>query len=362
MQHQKAKGVRSGDRYMGNSRGFASDNNSGVHPAVLQAIVDANNGHCIGYGDDPYTQETMQSFNKHFGEHTKVFLVCTGTGANVLAIRTVAQSYHAIICAHSSHLNTDECGAPEYQVGCKVIALSSSDGKIRPDQIGPLLQGRMDEHQSQPRVISISQTTELGTVYNINEIKELAACAHENDLLLHMDGARLSNAVASLGCTFRDITLDAGVDILSFGGTKNGMMMGEAVMFFHSLQAENFKFIRKQGTHLVSKMRFLSAQFKAFLDNDLWLHNARHANEMAQLLAEKLKSIAQIQITQKVEANAVFLSMPDDIVEELQRRHFFYIFDHALGIARLMTSFDTTEDDIHHFVKDLKLLLKGNAQ
>jgi threonine aldolase len=342
-------------------RGFASDNNSGIHPAVFDAIGEANDGHCIGYGDDVYTEKAMHCFKKAFGEDAAVFLVCTGTGANVLALRAVTQSYHAIICAHSSHLNTDECGAPEKQTGCKVTAVASSDGKIMPDQIEPLLQGRMDEHQSQPRVVSISQSTEFGTVYSIDEIHALADFAHANDMKLHMDGARLSNAAVSLGCGFRTMTRDAGVDILSFGGTKNGMMMGEAVLFFNPADAEYFKFIRKQGTHLVSKMRFLSAQFTAFFKDDLWHHNATHANNMAALLAEELGNIPQIRIVQNVQANAVFLTMPDRIVDELQKRHFFYIFDHEQGIARLMTSFDTTEQDVHRFIADMKKLLKGHA-
>jgi threonine aldolase len=239
-----------------------------------------------------------------------------------------------------------------------VTSITSSDGKIAPDQIAPLLQGRMDEHQSQPRVISISQSTEFGTVYSIDEIHTLADFAHANDMKLHMDGARLSNATASLGCSLREITGEAGVDILSFGGTKNGMMMGEAVIFFRPDDAEHFKFIRKQGTHLVSKMRFLSAQFTAFFKDDLWFHNASHANNMAALLAQELKTIPQVRIVQKVQANAVFLTMPEQVVEELQKLHFFYIFDHEQGIARLMTSFDTTERDVYRFITDLKKLLK----
>jgi len=343
---------------MNDSRSFASDNNSGIHPTVLQAIADANRGHCKGYGDDHYTGEALKSFREAFGKDVEVFLVCTGTGANVLALRTVAQSYQSIICAQSSHLNTDECGAPENHTGCKITAIASDDGKIAPFQIEPLLQGRLDEHQSQPRVISISQPTEFGTVYSIEEIKDLASFAHANDLLLHMDGARLSNAAASLGCSLRAVSGDAGVDILSFGGTKNGMMMGEAVIFFHPEEARYFKFIRKQGMHLVSKMRYLSTQFMAFFDNGLWLHNARHANSMAALLARELEAVPQVRITQKVQANAVFMTMPPEIVEELQNRHFFYIFDTTHTIARLMTSFDTIEDDIHRFIADLQKLLQ----
>jgi threonine aldolase len=343
---------------MNNSRGFASDNNSGIHPDVLQAITGANRGHCGGYGDDPYTAEALKTFKAVFGEDVVVFFVCTGTGANVLGLRAAAQSYHAIICAQSSHLHTDECGAPENYAGCKVMTLPSDDGKIAPRQIEPLLESCGDEHHSQPKFISISQPTEFGTVYTVEEITNLTDFAHANDLILHMDGARLSNAAVSLGCSLHAVSGDAGVDILSFGGTKNGMMIGEAVVFFDPEVASNFKYIRKQGMHLVSKMRFLAAQFTAYFKNDLWLHNAHHANRMAALLAQELENVPQCRVTQKVQTNAVFVAMPSEIVEELQNRCFFYVYD---SIGRLMTSFDTTEDDIHGFISDLQELLSKSS-
>jgi len=343
---------------MNNSRGFASDNNSGIHPDVLQAITGANRGHCRGYGDDPYTAEALKTFKAVFGEDVVVFFVCTGTGANVLGLRAAAQSYHAILCAQSSHLHTDECGAPENYAGCKVITLPSDDGKIAPRQIEPLLESRGDEHHSQPKFISISQPTEFGTLYTVEEITNLADFAHANDLMLHMDGARLSNAAVSLGCSLRAVSGDAGVDILSFGGTKNGMMIGEAVVFFDPEVANHFKYIRKQGMHLVSKMRFLSAQFTAYFKNDLWLHNARHANRMAALLAQELENVPQCRITQKVHTNAVFVAMPSEIVAELQNRCFFSVYDSTNTVTRLMTSFDTTEDDIHGFISDLQKILQ----
>jgi threonine aldolase len=346
---------------MNNSRGFTSDNNSGIHPDVLQAIAVANKGHCGGYGDDPYTAEAVKTFKKVFGEHAVVFFVCTGTGANVLGLRAAAQSYHAIICAQSSHLHTDECGAPENYAGCKVITLPSDDGKIAPHQIEPLLERRGDEHHSQPKFISISQPTEFGTLYTVEEITNLADFAHANDLMLHMDGARLSNAAVSLGCSLRAVSGDAGVDILSFGGTKNGMMIGEAIVFFDPEVASHFKYIRKQGMHLVSKMRFLSAQFTAYFKNDLWLHNARHANRMAVLLAQELENVPKCRITQKVQTNGVFVAMPTEIIEELQNHYFFYVNDSTNTVARLMTSFDTTEDDIHGFIFDLQELLSKSS-
>jgi threonine aldolase len=346
---------------MNDSQGFASDNNSGIHPDVLQAIISANKGHCRGYGNDPYTAEALKTFNAVFGEHVVVFFVCTGTGANVLGLRAGAQSYHAIICAQSSHLHTDECGAPENFAGCKVITLSSDDGKIAPRQIESLLENRGDEHQSQPKIISISQPTEFGTLYTIEEITSLADFAQANDLMLHMDGARLSNAAASLNCSLRAVSGDAGVDILSFGGTKNGMMIGEAVVFFDPEVASYFKYIRKQGMHLVSKMRFLSAQFTAYFKNDLWLDNARHANRMAALLAHELENVPPCRITQKVQTNAVFVAIPPEIAEELQNRCFFSVYDSINAIARLMTSFDTTEDDIHGFISDMRELLSKSS-
>ena len=352
----------SGGLLMHNELSFASDNNSGIHPNVLQAITGANKGHCRGYGDDPYTAEAVRSFKAVFGEHAEVFFVCTGTGANVLGLRAAAQSYHAIICAQSSHLHVDECGAPENFTGCKVITLPSDDGKIVPPQIEPLLEGRGDEHHSQPKFISISQPTELGTLYTVEEIANLADFAHANDLMLHMDGARLSNAAASIGCSLLAISGAAGVDILAFGGTKNGMMIGEAVVFFDPEVASHFKYIRKQGMHLVSKMRFIAAQFTAFFRDDLWLHNARHANGMAALLARELEKVPRCRITQKVQANAVFVAMPPEIVEELQKRCFFDVYDSTNTIARLMTSFDTTEGDIRGFIFDLQELLSKSSE
>ena len=342
---------------MNHDRGFGSDNNSGIHPEVLQAITQANTGHCPAYGDDPFTEEAVRAFRHVFGKHIEVFLVCTGTGANVLGLGSAARPYHATICACSSHLNVDECGAPENFNGCKILNLPTENGKITPHQIEPLLELRGDEHHSQPKFVSISQPTELGTVYTIEEIKDMATFAHDNDLILHMDGARLSNAAVSLGTGLHALTGDAGVDILSFGGTKNGLMIGEAVIFFDPAVARNFKYVRKQGMHLVSKMRFLSAQFTAFFKDDLWRQNALHANNMARLLAQKLEDIPACSITQKVESNAVFVAIPRKIVEDLQAQYFFYIVDSSNCIARLMTSFDTTGEDIDGFVAALQELV-----
>ena len=295
------------------SRSFASDNNAGVHPEIMAAIAAANDGHVIAYGDDPYTVAAVKLFRQHLGRDAEVFFVFGGTGANVLGLKAATESHHAIICAETAHINVDECGAPEKFTGCKLIDIPSADGKINVEQIKPLLHEVGFEHHVQPRVISVSQATEMGTVYTPRELKALANFAHDNGMLLHVDGARIANAAASLNVKLKAITRDAGVDILSFGGAKNGMMYGEAVVFFDQNLAKDFKYTRKQGTHLPSKMRFISAQFEALLSNDLWRQNAEHANRMAQVLARELARVPQITITQKVEANGVFAIVPKKV-------------------------------------------------
>jgi threonine aldolase len=339
-------------------RGFASDNNSGIHPEILTAIKEANKGHCIAYGDDSLTQSAIDVFKKHFGSEIEVFFVFNGTASNVLSLKASLRSYHAVICAQTSHLNVDECGAPEHFAGCKLLSIPSENGKIYPEQIMPFLELCGNEHHSQPRVISITQATELGTVYTPEELKALSGFAHENGLFLHMDGARLCNAAASLNLGLSEISGKAGVDVLSFGGTKNGMMLGEAVVFFNRELAKDFKYIRKHGMQLFSKMRFVSAQFIAFLEDGLWLKNARHANSMAQLLARKLEGIPGCEITQKVEANAVFLRIPPQCIEPLKHEYFFYVWDNDRSIIRLMTSFDTEEEEIEGLVNLLKRLVQ----
>lgn len=336
------------------SRSFASDNNAGVHLRVMEAIAAANDGHVIAYGDDPYTARAIKRFQEEFGKDVEVFFVFGGTGANVLGLKAATQSHHAIICAETAHINVDECGAPEKFTGCKLLPVATSDGKVRPEQLPPLLHEVGFEHHVQPRVVSISQATEMGTVYTPGELKRLSKFAHEHEMLLHMDGARISNAAASLKVKLRTITRDAGVDILSFGGAKNGMMYGEAVVFFDKSLAKDFKYTRKQGTHLPSKMRFISAQFETLLSNELWRQNAQHANQMAQLLAQELQSIPQIELTQKVESNGVFARVPKKYIPILQKRYFFYVWNQEISEARFMTSFDTTEEDIRDFGTLLK--------
>jgi len=339
-------------------RSFASDNNAGVHPEVIEALKTANDGHVIAYGSDPITARAMELFQKHFGSDVAVYFVFGGTGANVLGLKAITQPYHAIFCADTAHVNVDECGAPEKFTGCKLIAIPTPDGKLRAEQIKPLLHGIGVEHHVQPRVISISQATEMGTVYTRDELKTLAAFAHDNGLLLHVDGARLANAAVALDKTFKEITTDAGVDVLSFGGTKNGMMYGEAVVFFDKTRAADFKYIRKQGMHLPSKMRFISAQFEALLSGDLWRRGAAHANRMAQVLGSELAKVPKIKLTQPVESNGVFATIPKEYIPTLQEKYFFYVWDEAISEVRLMASFDTSEDDIHDFVAFVRETVK----
>jgi threonine aldolase len=339
-------------------RSFASDNNAGVHPEIIAAVKKANDGHVIAYGDDPFTARAVKLFQKHFGREVAVYFVYGGTGANVLGLKAITKSHQAIICAATAHVNVDECGAPENFSGCKLLTVQTPDGKLRIEHIKPLLHGIGVEHHVQPAVITIAQATEMGTIYTKKEIKTLATFAHDNGMLLHVDGARLANAAVSLEASLKEITGDAGVDVLSFGGTKNGMMYGEAVVFFDSKLAHDFKYIRKQGMHLPSKMRFISAQFEAMLSGDLWRRGPTHANRMARLLANELAKLSQIKITQPVESNGVFAVIPKKYIPALQKKYFFYVWNEEISEVRLMASFDTSEDDVRDFVKLVRKTVK----
>jgi threonine aldolase len=335
------------------SRSFASDNNAGVHPEVLKAIAAANQGHVVGYGDDPYTESATRLFKRYLGEDEdiEVFFVFNGTAANCLGLKALTNSYHAVICAEAAHIYVDECGAPEKFTGCKLVPIPAKDGKLTVEAVRSAYHGIGVEHHVQPRVVSITQCTEVGTVYKEDEVRQLARFAHEHGMFLHMDGARIANAAASLGVGLRQATRDLGVDVLSFGGTKNGGLGAEAVVFFDPKLAADFKFYRKQGMQLASKMRYLSAQFEALLNNDLWLRNAQHANRMAQVLKRELSKIPQIKLAYKVEANGVFVKIPRRVIAKIRKRYFFYMWDEGQSMVRWMCSWDTTEADVKQFVE-----------
>jgi threonine aldolase len=332
-----------------NKRGFASDNNAGVHPEIMKAIESVNSGHTTAYGDDPYTASAVKKIQSILGDKVQPFFVFIGTAANVLGLDAVTKPYHSIICAETSHIHEDECGAPERWTGCKLLPVESPDGKISPASIEKHMYGIGFEHHSQPRVISITQSTEMGTVYSPDEIQAITNYAHDHNMLVHMDGARISNAAASLQSGFRDITVDAGIDVLSFGGTKNGMMYGEAVVFMSEAFTYDFKYLRKQGMQLASKMRYIAAQFERFLDEDVWLKNASHANLMAKMLEAEVMKIDGIRITQPVQSNAVFAILPKEIIPVLQEAFFFYVWNEVTGEVRWMCSYDTTEEDVINF-------------
>lgn len=338
------------------NRSFASDNFAPVHPKILKALSDCNTGHQGAYGADTYTKEAIGLFQQHFGSDCAVFFVFNGTAANVLGLKAATHSHHTIFCSNVAHINVDECGAPENYTGCKLVALPEQNGKIQVDPIRSYLVDKGVQHRSQPKVISITQTTELGTLYTPEEIRRIADFAHANGMLLHMDGARIANAAAALNMPLRAFTRDLGVDFLSFGGTKNGMMFGEAVIFFNKALAQEFLYIRKQGMQLASKMRYISAQFIALLSDDLWLANAKHANAMARLLQARLqKELPHIPLTRQVEANAVFALLPKEKIPLLQEHTFFWVWDDARGEVRWMTSWDTQPEDIEQFIAVLAL-------
>jgi len=342
---------------MKSNRGFASDNNAGVHPDVFKEMIAVNEGHVIGYGGDNYTETARDLFRDHLGKDCEIYFAFNGTGANVLGLSAVSRPWNSIITASTAHIEGDECGAPEKFTGCKVLTVDTIDGKIEPNLLDKHMHGFDFEHHSQPKVISITQSTEMGTVYKPDEIKALADFAHNHNMLLHLDGARIGNAAVSLGLPFKTFTTDAGVDILSFGGTKNGMMYGEAVCFLKPGLSDDFKYIRKQSMQLASKMRFISAQYIAYFKNDLWKRCASHSNKMAALLYDKVKDINGVKVTQPVESNGVFVIIPHEVAEKLRESYFFYPWNEKESEYRWMTSWDTTEDDVVKFVELLVMHL-----
>ncbi len=339
-------------------KSFASDNNAPVHPKIIEAMERANKGDCIGYGDDAYTEKAKQRFKEIFGNDIEVVFVLTGTAANVLSLSSMLKPFEAVIAAKTAHINIDECGAPEKFTGCKIVTLPQKCGKITTKSIEKVLVGVGDEHHVQPRVISITQSTELGCVYTKEEIKLITTFAHKHGLLVHMDGSRISNAAVSLGMEFREFTKDAGIDILSFGGTKNGLMMAEAVVFFNKSLARHVKFLHKQTMQLYSKMRYVSAQFLEYLSDDLWYKNAKKANEAAKLLEKRVSEIKGVRILYPVEANEIFAILPKRAIEKALKQSYFYVIDEKKGVVRWVTSFNTTKKDVDEFVKLIKSSLE----
>jgi threonine aldolase len=333
---------------------FASDNAAGAHPRVIEALQAANVGASLPYGQDPWTSSSAERFRALFEADVEVFYTYGGTGANVVALQCLLAPHEAVICPTSAHINTDECGAPERFTGAKLLDVPSPDGKLSPAAVRALLQPSHDEHHVAPRVVAISQPTEMGTVYTVDEIGGLAALAHEHGLVLYVDGARIANAVAALGCSVRELTSGAGVDVLTFGGTKNGLMYGEAVVFLRPELARRARFARKQAGQLASKMRFIAAQFDVLLQDGLWLAGASHANEMAERLANAVGGLSQVEIARPVEVNSLFARLPAPLVHQLQDWSFFWTWDLNDSLVRWMTSFATGDEDVTRFAEGVR--------
>jgi len=337
-------------------KSFASDNYSGIHPEIFEAIQRANSQHQISYGEDQFTDEANQHFENIFGKVT-VLYTFNGTGANVTCLKCCTLPFQAVVCSEYAHILADECGAPTQSIGCSLLPLKTLDGKLTPEMIKPLLGRIGNVHNTQPKVISISQSTELGTVYSLDELKTLCDFAHANGMYVHLDGARISNAVAALGVSLKEATVECGVDIMSFGGTKNGLMIGEAVLIFNNELKANAPYFHKQSAQLFSKNRFIATQFTALLTHNLWFRMATHANKMAKLLAKEVGGLPGVKITRSVDANAVFAIIPANVIQPLRAQYPFYEWDAETHEQRWMCSFDTTEDEVKEFVEALKELL-----
>lgn len=346
-------------RHDADRRGFASDNYAGIHPSVLAAVEAANGGHQSSYGADEYSARLANVFRDHFGPRCEVFPVFNGTGANVVSLQAMTSRWDAVICAESAHINVDECGAPEKVAGLKLLSIPTSDGKLSSEAVRAALTGIGDEHRAQPKVVSLTQSTELGTCFTVDELGALCETAHGAGLLVHVDGARLSNAAAHLGVGLGDLTTAVGVDVLSLGGTKNGLMLGDAVVVLNPAAVAGVRYLRKAAMQLASKMRFIAAQLDALFGTDLWLVNARRANGLAARLAAAVGAIPGVQITQEVQANAVFAIIPPQVAEQLRSRYGFYTWNEGLGEVRWMTSFDNTEADVDEFAAALAEEMKA---
>ena len=336
---------------------FVSDNYSGVHPKIMQSLHDVNHGSAVAYGNDQYTLQAIEIGRNIFGKQSDICFVLNGTGANIVGLRALIKPYQAIICAETAHINVHECGAIENNSGAKLLLVPTENGKITIKGVSKYLHQIGFQLSVQPKVISITQSTEWGTVYTIDEIKELVNFAHENGMYLHMDGARLANAAAHLQVSLQEMTIDLGVDVVSFGGTKNGMMFGEMIVFKDREISKDIKYIRDQSTQLVSKMRYISAQFSTMFKDDLWFENAKHANHMAQILAEELIKIPGIRLAQVVQSNGVFIYLPKEIIIELQKQYACNIWDYEKSIIRLMTSWNTTQEDLDGLIDAIKKLV-----
>jgi threonine aldolase len=332
-------------------KSFGSDNHSGAHPAVMRAIVEANGGDAVAYGADPWTARAVGELRRLAGGDGEVYLVLNGSGANVLGLGLLLARHEAVICAESAHIHTDECGAAERILGTKLLTVPAPDGKLTPELIASRLTGRGDEHFAQPGVVAVTQSTEVGTCYSLAELRKIREFCADNGLRVFMDGARLANAAAHLGCTLAELAEHA--DVLSFGGTKNGAMGVEAVIVMRSGAGANAPYLRKQHMQLSSKMRFLAAQFIALLHDDLWLRNARHANAMASRLAAGLADLPGVEVVYPVESDAVFARLPRQHVAELRREWTFHIWDDATSVVRWMTAFDTQERDVDDFLASI---------
>jgi threonine aldolase len=348
------------------SRDFASDNHAGAHPAVFEALAAANDGHAGSYGADEWTARAEELFRRHFGAEARGFCVFNGSGANVAAVDALTGPHEGVICTEVAHMNTDECGAPERLAGTKLLTVATEHGKLTPDDLRRWEPNSGDEHRVQPRLVSITQATELGTVYTLEETRAIAATAHELGMLVHVDGARLANAAAALDAPLAALTTEAGVDAVSFGGTKNGLLIGDAVVFCRPGLADDFAFTRKQMLQLASKMRFISAQFAALLGGELWLESARHANAMAGRLAAAVGAIEGVEIAHPVEANAVFARLPrraiDRLLAELPGKHPFYVWDEAADEVRWMCAWDTEPEDVDEFAAAIASALEASRQ
>lgn len=338
---------------------LGSDNHSGVHPRVMEALIAANRGHAHAYGMDELCQLTAREFKRIFGPGVEAQYVFTGTAANVLSMSGVVRSFEAVICSDVSHLHVDECGAPEKFLGCKLWTVKTSDGKILPQQAEEFLQRPGDQHYSQPRLVSLTQPTELGLCYSLEELRVWRKFTLEKNLMLHLDGARLANAAVTLGCSLRELTTDIGADVVSFGGTKNGLMGAEAVLLLSDSAKQGFKFYRKQAMQLSSKTRFLAAQFYAYLKDDLWLEIARHATRAAKSLSERLeREFPEIRVSLPVESNAVFVQLPKPWISPMREKYFFYIWDADKNLCRWMTSFDWQEETTEQLISVIREVKK----